>query len=335
MSCHIKCQDEDGNRFPINIDATGQPICSCPLCSCTCKAVYKLDSVHDIKVATECEKFAGKPNTVTPNPSKKLKESSDFVKNLLVGHIEEASHPSNALNLFPIKSKLTHVQEYGYNTAATTMSSSKVFLPDFIDNFRSHTADQMNPGLATMITRDGKQENVRALQTGRKWSHRAENNNLDRQVMRNIASSSNVCLTDATKTVINVDDTLDTMPDSNNVDDSDIMAVYTTDFGSIVRPYARNISNDNSNDSVDIHLDSLASGLYNRVCEYCFLQDTEDENDEDGVAFKILYGHLTQNQCGSCYWTCKLMARSANVHLSDVCERLLTNLPYHRGCNSP
>ena len=190
LTCPIQCRDPEGNRYPIETNESGIRKCSCPYCQCICKAVYNVDGVSDIKLAQVLQSHTlNKVNIVTPHASK-LNESTAFVQNLLKRHVEDAGLSSNAQNLFPIKSKVSKVEEFAYDSVATKLAPVMHEHQAYVENFRSNIQQQMIPGVSTFITRNGKKEDIRAIHNGNLWHHRRNNNNLDDNIISNIEISA-------------------------------------------------------------------------------------------------------------------------------------------------
>jgi len=73
-------------------------------------------------------------NVVTPHESK-VQTSTSFVQNMLKRNVEASKVPSNAQNFFAIKSKVSKVEEYVYDTTAAMLGPILHQHPKFIQQF--------------------------------------------------------------------------------------------------------------------------------------------------------------------------------------------------------
>jgi len=354
LNCPIQCKKDTGERYEI-VDSVigGGRICTCPLCSCMCQAVYKKEAITDIKLA---QRLVNRPITnqtyvVTPHESK-LQASTAVVQNMLKRNLEAAGHPSNAKNLFQIKSRVSMVEEFAYNDAATMLAPSLHQHPELIQEFRSDTQDQMKPGVRTIIMIDGKKKDVRALHNGNLWHHREANNNLNPEIVDNI-----------NKSTVTVDLSLDEHGkakstaqhgvnnpigksiarnlDNSHFECADVVHGNTSfngDATSVRKAFTTKcapseiINVDESNETASFYMSQYEAGdVYAQIVEYCFTQDHEYASDTDRLAFRDLYSHLTKQRlgCESCRYTCNLMIKQGTRQLDVIVKRLLLLLDHH------
>ena len=309
MNCPIKCRKDNGERYEIVDSPFGGKTCTCPFCSCSCQAVYKKEALLDIKCAQVIRKrrISNEMNVVTPHESK-LQTSTSIVQNMLKRNVEESKVPSNAQNLFAIKSKVSKVEEYAYDTTATMLGPILHQHPEFIQQFRSDTEDQMKPGVRTMIMINGKKEDVRSLHNSNLWHHRQVNNSLKPDIIASVKSPKIIDLsTDDRKR----SGTQSTSQEIINILDE---------------------SNETASLEYDLNLYKPEAGeVYDQIVQYCFAQDHEYVSVEDRVAYRELFVHLTEQRlgCETCRYTCELMVRKGASKLDDIINRLLVLLPVH------
>lgn len=184
--CSMKCRADNGERYPLTDNGKGGLKCTCPICVCSCQAMYKVDAINEIKIGLLSQQTIGDHRLACHSKYKSslsISESNDVIAKKLRKSLDAAEKMGSESQLRS-DSNLSDAQETAYEFTATELSKDLHRHGPYIAEFRRDVTPQMTHGKATWIQKGGNVVDVRVLQRSKNLHQ--YNNNLNPAVIHQL-----------------------------------------------------------------------------------------------------------------------------------------------------